>query len=62
MFDRLIIAGSLPVTRGVFVVSGRIKVPDKNTLDRFDRSYEYDGPGNTYDRSLLTKLLPEVET
>ena len=31
-------------------------------LDRFNRSYEYDGLGDNYVRFLLDELLPEVET
>ncbi len=31
-------------------------------LDRFNRSYEYDGLGDNYARFLLDELLPEVET
>ncbi|MEN3335811.1 MAG: gluconolactonase, partial [Blastocatellia bacterium] len=35
---------------------------DSNTaLDRFNRSYEYDGLGDHYARFLLEELLPEVE-
>ncbi|HYL99071.1 MAG TPA: SMP-30/gluconolactonase/LRE family protein, partial [Blastocatellia bacterium] len=36
---------------------------DSNSaLDRFNRSYEYDGLGDNYVRFLLDELLPEVET
>ena len=36
--------------------------PTEGALDRFNRSYEYDGLGDAYARFLLDELLPEVET
>lgn len=60
-FDRLIHAGEIPVTIGVFVQHGRVKAPGGDALDRFNRSYEYDGLGDAYARFLLEELLPEVE-
>src|SRR5829696_5457901 len=62
VFDRLIAEGSMPVTIGVFVMHGRVKAPGDQALDRFNRSYEYDGLGDNYARFLLDELLPEVET
>jgi sugar lactone lactonase YvrE/predicted esterase len=42
---------------------GRVKAADGNTaLDRFNRSFEYDGLGDNYVRFLLEELLPDVET
>src|SRR6476661_1675573 len=61
VFDRLIAEGSMPVTIGVFVMHGRVKAPSDKALDRFNRSYEYDGLGDNYARFLLDELLPEVE-
>jgi sugar lactone lactonase YvrE/enterochelin esterase-like enzyme len=61
VFDRLIAAGEMPVTVGVFVMHGRVKAPDGNSLDRFNRSYEYDGLGDAYARFILDELLPHVE-
>lgn len=61
VFDRLIAAGEMPVTIGVFVRPGVVKAPGTNALDRFNRSFEYDGLGDGYARFLLTELLPEVE-
>ena len=52
----------MPVTIGVFVMHGRVKAPSDKALDRFNRSYEYDGLGDNYARFLLEELLPEVET
>ena len=62
VFDELIHKGEMPVTIGVFVMHGRVKALDGETaLDRFNRSYEYDGLGDNYVRFLLDELLPDVE-
>ena len=61
VFDRLIAAGEMPVTIGVFVAHGRVKASSGQSLDRFNRSFEYDGLGDNYARFLLEELLPEVE-
>ncbi|GAB3688696.1 SMP-30/gluconolactonase/LRE family protein [Spirosoma flavus] len=63
VFDNLIHKKEMPVTIGVFVMHGRVKAakPD-DALDRFNRSYEYDGLGDNYVRFLLEELLPDVET
>jgi sugar lactone lactonase YvrE/enterochelin esterase-like enzyme len=61
VFDQLIAAKEMPVTIGVFVMHGRVKAPHDQALDRFNRSYEYDGLGDNYVRFLLDELLPEVE-
>src|SRR5687768_14014857 len=53
----------MPVVIGVFIAPGRVKALDAKTgLDRFNRSFEYDGLGDNYARFLLEELLPEVET
>ncbi len=63
VFDNLIHKGDMPVTIGVFVMHGRVKAADGDAaLDRFNRSYEYDGLGDNYARFLLEELLPDVET
>src|SRR6185312_8751317 len=62
VFDELIHKQEMPVTIGVFVMHGRVKALDDAALDRFNRSYEYDGLGDNYVRFLLEELLPEVET
>ncbi len=51
----------MPVTIGVFVTPGKVKALSDQALDRFNRSYEYDGLGDSYARFLLEELLPEVE-
>ena len=62
VFDELIHKKEMPVTIGVFVMHGRVKAPSDQALDRFNRSYEYDGLGDNYARFLLEELLPAVET
>lgn len=63
VFDNLIHKKDMPVTIAVFVKHGRVLAPDSKTaLDRFNRSYEYDGLGDNYVRFLLNELLPDVET
>ena len=61
VFDRLIAAGEMPVVIGVFVMHGRVKAASDAALDRFNRSFEYDGLGDNYVRFLLEELLPDVE-
>src|SRR5689334_19791232 len=44
VFDNLIAKREMPVTVGVFVMHGKVPAADANAaLDRFNRSYEYDG-------------------
>ncbi len=62
VFDTLIAKGEMPVTIGVFVTPGRVPAPNDQALDRYNRSYEYDGLGDAYARFLLDELLPDVET
>ena len=61
VFDELIHQKEMPVVIGVFVTPGRVKATSKLALDRFNRSFEYDGLGPDYVRFLLEELLPEVE-
>jgi gluconolactonase len=61
VFDQLIHKKEMPIVIGVFVKFGVVKAPSKQALDRFNRSYEYDGLGPDYARFLLEELLPEVE-
>ena len=62
VFDNLIAANEMPITIGVFISPGRVLAnhPD-NALDRFNRSFEYDGLGDAYVRFILEEILPEVE-
>jgi gluconolactonase len=62
VFDNLIAAKEMPVTIGVFVTPGVVKAANaKTALDRFNRSFEYDGMGDAYARFILEEILPEVE-
>lgn len=61
VFDELIHKKEMPITIGVFVMHGRVKAKSDQALDRFNRSYEYDGLGDNYVRFLLEELLPDVE-
>ena len=61
VFDNLIHKKEIPPMVGVFVMHGRVRALDTNTaLDRFNRSYEYDGLGEAYARFLLDELLPHI--
>ncbi len=54
VFDNLINSKEMPVTIGVFVMHGRVKAANTATaLDRFNRSFEYDGLGDAYARFIL---------
>src|SRR6478672_3933660 len=61
VFDNLIYSKEMPVTIGVFVNPGIVKAQDTSTLDRYNRSFEYDGLGDAYARFILNEILPEVE-
>lgn len=62
VFDNLIHSKEIPVTIGVFVMHGQVKAASEATaLNRYNRSYEYDGLGDHYAHFLLKELLPEVE-
>ncbi len=60
VFDNLIHKKAIPPMIGVFVMHGRVKAASTNALDRFNRSYEYDGLGDSYARFLLDELLPHI--
>ena len=60
VLDQLIARGEMPVTVGVFVKPGVLKASSSNALDRFNRSFEYDGLGDSYARFLLNELLPHI--
>ncbi len=62
VFDRLIHQEKMPVTIGVFVMHGRVPAEREGAIDRYNRSYEYDGLGDAYVRFLLDELLPAVES
>lgn len=62
VFDELIAKKEMPVTIGVFVMHGRVKAQSDQALDRFNRSFEYDGLGDAYARFILEEIFPDVET
>ncbi len=63
VFDNLIHKKEMPVTIGVFIMHGKVRAANaESALDRYNRSYEYDGLGDNYARFLLDELLPDVET
>jgi gluconolactonase len=62
VFDNLIYRKQMPVTIGVFVMPGRVLSTDAESgIDRFNRSFEYDGLGESYARFILDEILPDVE-
>lgn len=62
VFDNLIFKNEMPVTIGIFITPGKVLADSGATsLDRFNRSFEYDGLGDAYARFLLTEILPEAE-
>ena len=62
VFDNLIHQKQMPVTIGVFITPGQVKAQNADlALNRFNRSFEYDGLGDNYARFLLEEILPEVE-
>ena len=62
VFDNLIYAKEMPVTIGVFVMPGVVKAANSAAaLDRYNRSFEYDGLGDAYARFILNEILPAVE-
>ncbi len=61
VFDNLIQNKEMPVTIGVFVTPGKVIDSVKNSVPRFNRSFEYDGLGDAYARFLLNEIFPAVE-
>ncbi len=63
VFDNLIHKKEMPVTIGVFVTPGRVRAAEGTpALDRYNRSFEYDGLGDAYVKFILDEILPDVET
>nr|PZN53551.1 MAG: gluconolactonase [Bacteroidota bacterium] len=62
VFDNLIASNEMPITIGIFVTPGRVPALDKAAaIDRFNRSFEYDGLSDQYARFLLDEVFPFVE-
>jgi sugar lactone lactonase YvrE len=62
VFDQLIAAGDMPVTIAVFVAPGRVKAASPASLDRYNRSFEFDTLSSDYVNFILNEILPDVET
>lgn len=60
VFDNLIAKNEMPVTIGVFISPGKVPAPNADALDRYNRSFEYDGLGDRYARFLLEEVFPFV--
>lgn len=60
LLETLIATKEMPVTIGVFVRPGELPSPEKNTLGRRNRCFEYDGMGDNNVRFLVEELLPFV--
>jgi enterochelin esterase-like enzyme/sugar lactone lactonase YvrE len=58
--EAMIAAKQMPVTIGVFVTAGQLPAPDKAAMGRRNRSFEYDGMGDTFARFLAEEILPFV--
>jgi gluconolactonase len=62
VFDNLIAKNKMPVTIGVFITPGKVLAQNSEAIDRFNRSFEYDGLGDKYARLLLDEVFPFVES
>ncbi len=63
VFDNLIASKEMPVTIGIFITPGKVLSQNPETaLDRFNRSFEYDGVNDNYARFLMEEILPFVES
>ena len=62
VFDNLIHRKEIPALIGVFIGHSRVKAFTTNALDRFNRSYEYDGLGDSYARFLIEEFFPMIES
>ncbi len=60
VLDNLIAKGEVPVTIGIFLTPGVVPARDNKSLPRYNRSFEYDSPTDTYAKFLLDEVLPEV--
>src|SRR5437868_1660860 len=61
VFDNLIARKEIPALIGIFVMHGRVVAPNTNAMDRFNRSYEYDGLGDNYAPFLIDEFFPFIE-
>lgn len=61
VFDNLIHKKQMPVTMGIFLNPGQVPPARPDAAPRYNRSFEYDSPGDQYARFLLEEILPEVQ-
>ncbi|MDA7640056.1 SMP-30/gluconolactonase/LRE family protein [Opitutaceae bacterium] len=60
-FDNLIHEKAMPVTLGLFVTPGSVPATSASTMERRNRSFEYDSLGDRYARFLIEELIPELK-
>jgi gluconolactonase len=60
ILDTLIANNEMPATVGIFIRPGSLPPSNRNTLNRPNRCFEYDGVGDNYVRFLLEEILPDV--
>ncbi len=62
VFDNLIHEGAMPPTIGLFINPGVVPATSKQTLPRYNRSFEYDDVSDRYARFLIDEMIPYVES
>ncbi|MEJ6723616.1 MAG: SMP-30/gluconolactonase/LRE family protein [Akkermansiaceae bacterium] len=60
VFDKLIAAGEMPLTIGLFINPGVVPAANENAQPRFNRSLEYDGMGPDYANFLVEEMIPRL--
>ena len=60
VMDNLIAKGEIPVTIGIFLTPGVVPATSEKALPRYNRSWEYDSPTDTYAKFLIDEVLPAV--
>ncbi len=60
VLDNLIHKKQVPPMIGIFISPGVVPAPNANSQPRFNRSFEYDGLGDSYARFLIEEILPAV--
>ena len=60
VMDNLIAKGEIPVTIGIYLTPGVVPAANEKSLPRYNRSWEYDSPTDTYAKFLIDEVLPAV--
>ncbi len=60
VLDNLIHKKQVPPMIGIFISPGVVPAPNADSQPRFNRSFEYDGMGDSYARFLIEEILPAV--